>query len=252
MKSKFLTRLLLIPMGIAIGLAAQFLFKPVEPKPRILKPYPSDPSEIEIKPGKDAAIDADAQVGLEPLVAPLQLGTPIRLAGNHQVSNKSLADEWLEQFDRFHHDSDAVFHAHGNQVCASGCALSNHPTPHLTRSHFEKLIAGFSVEALDENSKSLEELLFFGPQTARMIRQSDSVAIDGLRLAFLKRQLEYGHASVSIRVVDEHGEVRSYIDPTRVPFDRRHVFDMKANRVQDLVTSGTVKRVGLYHIWVRL
>jgi len=37
-----------------------------------------------------------------------------------------------------------------------------------------------------------------------------------------------------------------------VPFDRRHVFEMKTNSLQPLVTSGTVKRVGLNHAWIRL
>jgi hypothetical protein len=46
--------------------------------------------------------------------------------------------------------------------------------------------------------------------------------------------------------------VRSWLDPTEVPFDRRHVFEMEASGVQPLVTSGTVKRVGLYHLWTRL
>ena len=37
-----------------------------------------------------------------------------------------------------------------------------------------------------------------------------------------------------------------------VPLDRRHEFDMQVNNVQPLITSGTVKRVGLYHLWNRL
>ena len=40
--------------------------------------------------------------------------------------------------------------------------------------------------------------------------------------------------------------------PERVPLDRRHVFELTPADLQPLVASGTVKRVGLHHIWTRL
>jgi len=52
--------------------------------------------------------------------------------------------------------------------------------------------------------------------------------------------------------LDEAGEVRSWLPATRVPLDRRHEFDMEVHDVQRLITSGTVKRVGLDHLWTRL
>jgi hypothetical protein len=37
-----------------------------------------------------------------------------------------------------------------------------------------------------------------------------------------------------------------------VPLDRRHVFKMDTKDLPPLITSGTVKRVGLHHLWTRL
>jgi len=57
---------------------------------------------------------------------------------------------------------------------------------------------------------------------------------------------------ISLRILDEAGRVRSRINGVRVPLDRRHVFEMENEGLQPLVTSGTVKRVGLDHLWTRL
>ena len=57
---------------------------------------------------------------------------------------------------------------------------------------------------------------------------------------------------MEVRVVDEHREIRCWLLPTSVPFDRRHVFELETANVQPLVVSGTVKRVGLNHLWTRL
>jgi hypothetical protein len=94
----------------------------------------------------------------------------------------------------------------------------------------------------------------FIPQKSRslLIESEGFGPLDAERSRFLWNELARSHAHVSIRLVDEHGEIRSWLEPTEVPFDRRHVFNMKTRRVQPLVTSGTVKRVGLYHLWTRL
>lgn len=183
---------------------------------------------------------------IEPLVPAIKVAGPAQFPGGeaHNYTSTSV--------DPFTHDPQASFHAHGQQVCASGCAASNHPTGKLTTAHFKGLMGQFASQPIDETSSAFEELLFYGPQTRKLIEQEGFEGLDRLRASVLWAELQRTHALVSVRVVDEHGEVRSHLEPTRVPFDRRHVFTMETNNLQPLVTSGTVKRVGLYHLWARL
>ena len=153
-------------------------------------------------------------------------------------------------------DPRAHFHPHGDQICASGCAASNHPTETLTVDQFDHLAFQFDVEETNEGlvekkHAALESLLYFGPQTRRMLDRFPH-AISSANRSALAEQLKTNHARISIRVVDEHGVVRSWIPPTRVPFDRRHVFEMETERLQPHVASGTIKRVGVDRLWTRL
>ena len=152
----------------------------------------------------------------------------------------------------FFSDERAFFEPHGEQVCASGCAVSRHPTKELTKTAFRQLLEQFEREPISEESHALETLLFFGRQTKELIMSDGIGPLDSQRAAALQHELSRTHALISIRVVDENGVVRSSLPPTSVPLDRRHVFSMNVNEVQPLVTSGTVKRVGLYHLWTRL
>ena len=160
--------------------------------------------------------------------------------------------DFVSFLDKLNLDPRASFHPHGEQVCASGCAASNHPTERLTRKHFEQLLRRYAVGPMDETNLAFETLLFYGRQTREMMAgQSDSV-LDPLRLEVLRHELRRPGAKVSIRLIDDEGNVRASLPPTKVPFDRRHEFKMDTIRVQPLITSGTIKRVGLYHIWARL
>ena len=105
---------------------------------------------------------------------------------------------------------------------------------------------------MDQTNNALEELMYFGSQTRDMLQSFGIGQLDSQRAEFLWEQLKLNKAKVSIRVLDQSGDVRTWIEPTTVPFDRRHVFEMQTNNVQPLVTSGTVKRVGLNHVWARL
>ena len=194
-----------------------------------------------------------------PLVDPLV--PPIEVAG-HLLPSESHAGTLLWNPDSlvgrvasiadFSADPEAHFHAHGEEVCASGCAASNHPTKELTPEYFHELLGQYATEPMDETSFALESLLYFGRQTLVLLNEEGDYPLDPLRSDFLRQELKKTHAKVEVRVVDEHGEVRTWLPPTRVPLDRRHEFDMQVNNVQPLITSGTVKRVGLYHLWNRL
>lgn len=149
-------------------------------------------------------------------------------------------------------DERASSHAHGVSNCASGCGPHNHPTPLLTETEYRRLLGEFSVGPLDETNAALEALLHYNRQTTALLQQLGSKPLDSERTAFLRRELSRDHVLWSFRVVDEAGTVRAEMKDMRVPLDRRHVFDMEVRRLQPLITSGTVKRVGLHHLWTRI
>lgn len=154
--------------------------------------------------------------------------------------------------DAFVHDDRAIFEPHGHDVCFSGCAVSRHPTGQLTGPAFRQLLTRFARQPADETSPAFETLLYYGRQAKGFLDREGSSPLDPVRAAVLRRELSRTHARIAIRVVDQYGVVRTWLPPTRVPLDRRHVFEMETSDLQPLVTSGTVKRVGLYHLWNRL
>ncbi|MEK6237839.1 MAG: hypothetical protein N2C14_24275 [Planctomycetales bacterium] len=226
--------LLILAVGISFGVAARYL----------------------IKPGDVDASDSPAIVYAEsvPILPANPLVPPLHIPGlRPQVDlTKAAAPDFVANWDQFAHDDRAQFHAHGEQICASGCAASRHPTKELTKKSFRDLMRQFARQPISENSLALETLLYFGRQTRLMIEKEGFEPLNQERADFLWRELGRGHASIAIRVIDENGEIRSWAPVTKVPLDRRHVFSMETNNVQPLVTSGTVKRVGLHHLWTRL
>lgn len=235
-------------LGIGLGYLARLILgaPPVEEgPPRVIdRPLPKakslsdEPVDLPLL-GIENEEDSDEGAGLVP---------PIQLPGQLPVYGQTT----FKNSDDFAHDATAVFHAHGEKLCASGCAASRHPTETLTVKRFENLLIEYTYEPMDQTNNALEELMYFGPQTRKMIESYGVGNLDSKRAEFLWDQLKYSKARVSIRVVDESGAIRSWADPTEVPFDRRHIFEMHTKNVQALVTSGTVKRVGLNHCWVRL
>jgi hypothetical protein len=142
---------------------------------------------------------------------------------------------------------------HGHEACASGCAVSHHPTPRLTTDHCRTLLAEYQQEPFDQGSESLDALLYFDSQTRFQLRK-DSLRelLDADHLTFLQRELSRDQAIVSLRMIDQHGKVRAGFPATEVPQHVRQVFECDVDNLQPLVCSGTVKRVGKNHIWQRL
>ncbi len=203
--------------------------------------------------------ESDPLYGSEPLIPAIQLDDgptgefgPIvgsALGGTLPISRGLYTGILAPDFTA---DPRAAFDPHGSQVCASGCAASNHATPELKQTEFRRLLAQYEQGPLDETNAALEELLFYGRQSTALLRRSSPSIPNGQHDEFLRRELKKTHAFLSFRIVDEQGIVRVEMKRTRIPLDRRHVFDMKTKGLPPLVTSGTVKRVGLYHLWTRL
>ena len=148
--------------------------------------------------------------------------------------------------------SGTAAHPHGNQVCASGCAANAAATKPLTKTEFQRLIAAYAVEPMTDESEALAHLLYYGRQTRVFLKKEGHAPLDDERAAFLDRELKRDHVLVSFRMVDENGKVWAYHPPRRVPLDIRHEFYPDVYGIQPLLTSGTVKRTRLNHLWQRL
>ncbi len=254
MQRSFLTsRFTLILLGLALGWLARLVLGAPAEEPglkrvidRPLAPAADEMIDLPIlRPNDPSPEDSGDQSGLIP---PLRL--PTQFPGQQgEAPRQNLLQATLENFA---HDPNASFEAHGEQICASGCAASRHPTEQLTLSNYWQLLDEYTIEPMNQTNNALEALLYYGPQTRKLMESEGVGQLDRPRADFLWEQLRYTHARISIRVTDDQGVVRTWIEPTRVPFDRRHVFEMQTRDVQPLVTSGTAKRVGLNHIWIRL
>ena len=237
------SRIALVLLGVALGLLSRTILGVPESEP-----VPAMTIDRELVEPNSETIDIPLinrrpENMRRPRKQPSGLVPPISL--QLQVSHD-------RNGERFAHDAHAMFEPHGEEVCASGCAASRHPTKLLSEEYYLQLLSEVSIEPMDRTNNALESLLYYGAQTRMFIDSIGTGALDSDRARFLAEQLGVTHAKIAIRVTDEEGIVRTWLDPTRVPFDRRHVFEMQTNQLQPLVTSGTIKRVGLDHIWVRL
>lgn len=253
--SGFRLRFAILALGFAVGLPLQWIFSSLEseekkfddapPPPEIKRPAETEVADVLVPPIQltgeyEIPLAFQQELTVEDAVANLLI------AGENRVSFVDYAG------DVFDHDDRAIFEPHGEEVCASGCAASRHPTEKLTEVEYRRLIQAFANEPISEDSQAYEALLYYGRQSRDMMNRLGHEPLDPLRVAALRKELQRSHVYVQLRVLDEAGEVRSWLPSTRVPLDRRHVFEMEVNRVQPLITSGTVKRVGLYHLWTRL
>jgi hypothetical protein len=247
------SRISLIFMGICLGLLARYILgAPAgdeSPKMEIDRPLnPAGVAEdLETKVGVVVRVRSEELMSgfVPPIMLPSQANSMVLKEGRYQ-------EKYFPMESGFSHGEAAMFEAHGTQLCASGCAASRHPTGELSDARYRQLISEVDRGPMAETNQALEELIFFGSQTRRQINVNGFGNLDAGWAGFLGKQLACSHARISIRVTDENGSVRTWVEPTLVPFDRRHVFKMKTNSLQSLITSGTVKRVGLNHAWVRL
>jgi hypothetical protein len=152
-----------------------------------------------------------------------------------------------------HHAGRAEAHPHGDRVCASGCALSRHPTKRLTDQRFEELMQRLVRHPADEGVH--DELLYYGPQTkVRMLADNSRAAnhIPEIIRARLLRELKRTHVTVALRLTSESGVILAELPEQLIPLDLRHEFDLQEDGIPPLLASGTIKRVGSDRLWSRL
>lgn len=223
---------LTIPLVIVSGLALLCLGF------RNAGPTTTEPPAEMTRPSVQLGHEAQKATG-EPLVLPRELPLPEELFTSASARELTLGDR-------------ATFHPHGEQLCASGCAVSHHPTQALTKARFHQLLTEYVAESIGEPGEALETLLYFGRQTVAWLERDGVGPLDSVRANVLHQELQRNYAEVAIRLVDEMGEVRALLPPTQMPLDRRHEFELAPHNLQPLIASGTVKRVGRDHLWTRL
>ena len=138
-------------------------------------------------------------------------------------------------------------------ACAAGCAADPAPIPLLGLKTFNDLLDAFADDPMTGESDALETLLFHGERALELLRRGGAGPLDDERAAFLQRELTRTHALVEVRLVDEAGRERARFQPHRVLLGERvHTGFDETFDLQPLDYSGTVRRVGLHHLWTRL
>ncbi|MCA9666266.1 MAG: hypothetical protein KC503_11785 [Myxococcales bacterium] len=136
--------------------------------------------------------------------------------------------------------------------CNTGCSLKKHYVAPFLLDDYKHAIALYKKEPMAEGSKGLETLLFYGERTRELMRKHGTFDLPRDRRQFLLRELSRTHATVTLRIVDDKGEVRASTGPMHVPVgQKQHLRSVRLSAVQSLEFNGTVMRVGLYHLWSR-
>jgi hypothetical protein len=136
--------------------------------------------------------------------------------------------------------------------CVGSCSAVPDGHPSLTSERFSKLVGAFAGEPRTADSPALEDLLFHHVAARRLLGERGAKPLDFARESLLRRELARTHALLEVRVRDREGKLRLTLKPTRVELGvKQHLFPPVVD-LQPVEVSGTVKRVGLDHLWVRL
>ncbi|BBM82007.1 hypothetical protein [Candidatus Uabimicrobium amorphum] len=134
--------------------------------------------------------------------------------------------------------------------CVTGCGAIPDTTPAITKDEFMKHLQAFANSPIDEQSLDLETLLFYGKETRKWLPEQSILDEDHLR--FLQRELQKTHAEIQLRVIDDEGNVRIELEPRIVEIGQKyHEHIHTTHDMQELEISGTIKRVGVHHLWSR-
>ena len=137
-------------------------------------------------------------------------------------------------------------------TCVGSCsAVSDGPS----KSHPAKIrgwLADYANQPMSRESPALEALLFHREATKLELSSFEALALDDTRATFLERELQRASAFLEVRVRDAAGQVRVHLPEQRVALDEKQHIETENDLAQHVEYSGTVKRVGLDHLWVRL
>jgi len=140
------------------------------------------------------------------------------------------------------------------EICATGCAAASSGREQLSPGGFERLLASWAEDgATPKGAQALDTLLFHGDRTAQLGAQLGYGSLTPERASLLRQELGRRHALLSVRLVNASGAERLYLGPARVPLgEKQHIIATRTSDLQPPEVSGTVRRVGVDHLWARL
>ncbi|MEM7309004.1 MAG: hypothetical protein AAF682_20135 [Planctomycetota bacterium] len=134
--------------------------------------------------------------------------------------------------------------------CAAGCAAlerEDEAEPVDVDALVETWRSGSAADA----AAAVDALLFHREEAGEWLGRAGER--DAVLRALLERELARSHALLELRIVDEAGAVRAHLTPTAMPLGQReHLHPERVAGLQVPEISGTVRRVGLGHLWARL
>jgi len=137
--------------------------------------------------------------------------------------------------------------------CAGGCETAPAMGEQtLTEEDYYQLVQQVAGEPVGTASLALETLLFHSEATEHYLNEIGAPALTEAQEDFLRNEIGKNHVKVAFRVVDEQGVVSASLAQTTIPLgEKQHVHLETTNDLGALEAGGTVRRVGLHHVWSR-
>ena len=134
--------------------------------------------------------------------------------------------------------------------CQGGCAYVRPEGP--SNEEIDALLAKVNATDVGSESEALDALLFHNAELARRLATFPAPALRPEWDAYLRSELEHDVALFSLRVIDEHGVVRSELQPTPMKLGSKLHMAMHGDRLPEFNANGTIVRVGRDHVWIRM
>ena len=133
--------------------------------------------------------------------------------------------------------------------CQGTCQVANPEV--LTPAAADIMLAKVNAMPVGSDSLELDTLLFHDHETEHRLNEG-AVKMSPEWEAFIRKELTRKDVLVTIRVVDETGAERAFVEDYWTIGQRGHhmVHDVKG--VPPFEASGTLVRVGREHLWVRM
>ncbi len=137
--------------------------------------------------------------------------------------------------------------------CKGGCATAQRAHAPLSPEELTAWLQAYAEDPARAPEVALETLLFHGAQVRAHLKKRGAGSLPAEHHRFLLSELAKTHARVEVRLVDRTGAVRATLPAQEVRVgEKAHLVAPATPWLQSFEYSGTVERVGLKHMWVRL
>ena len=142
--------------------------------------------------------------------------------------------------------------AHAPKSCQGGCAFEpDDDGETLSGQGFRDALAEVASLPPGSPSQGLDTLLFYAEDTLAFIDAEGTEPLSEIHVAFLTAELERTAVVVQMRIIDEEGAIRGEEDESIPLGIKQHLHLENTGSLGRVESGGTVKRVGLNHLWSR-